>query len=129
MAASKFNYVFFSISAVLALAVWGTGTIPQLSGAMSLVWICFLSFFLLTYLVSAFGLRFIDSGKSSSFMGVFFAGLVMKIIVAGTLILIYRKVYEMDNNWIVLPFSLIYFTYLIFETIILVKASHANRKS
>lgn len=128
----KFNSIFIGISLLVAVAVWGMSTIPQVSGSMPIVWVFYALIAVITYLVSILGIRFILDGKGSQFLALFFSGIVLKIILAGSLVLFYKKRFDPDNNWIVLPLALIYFVYLFVETLVLVQASNPgteNRKN
>lgn len=115
---------FLPFSAIVAVALFGLGKLEMFSSAMDFVWICFVLFFVLaivTYYFSASTMR----QKFSNFMGVFFVSIFAKLILSAIVVMVYKSTNDVGGIAFIAPFALIYFSFLIFETLELVKLSKA----
>jgi len=125
MTTNQFLFRFLAFSAIIAVVLYFLGQVELIQPAMKFAWICFAIFFALTlgtYIMAAKSM----AGRFQNFMNVFFAGIILKFFVVGTLVLIYNSVKPEEANSsiaFVIPFALIYFSYLAFETVYLVKLS------
>lgn len=67
-------------------------------------------------------------GRFANFMNVFFAGIILKLIITGIVVIIYKTQNpETKSLTFITPFAIIYFSFLIFETIHLVKLSKQTK--
>ena len=91
--------------------------------AMSFAWICYSVFMLLNIGTFYFSSKNME-GRFQNFMNIYFAGIVIKLFITGALIIIYKSYFpETTTTAVIIPFALIYFSFLFFETAALVKQS------
>ncbi len=119
----SFILKFWLFAAVIGLGLFLLGTAELFRPAIGFAWICYAVFFVITL-----GTFYLYSknmhGRFQNFMQIFFAGIILKLFIAGALVLVYKQYYP-DSSTIAfaLPFALIYFSFLFFETIALSKLS------
>jgi hypothetical protein len=123
MTPSSFFKIFISVSLVLAGVLFGVLSIDELKYATQFTWLSFGVLCLLTGSISYMGLNSIKTGSNQKFMGFFLSGIVFKLLLSISLIGGYYWIAAPENAYFVIPFMLIYLTYLIFETVFLSKAS------
>lgn len=121
MAAYLRQFIPFSI--VIAAILFGLNYLNGFERVMNFTWICFALFFILsiaTYYFSAKTMK----GRFANFMNVFFAGIILKLIITGIVVLIYKSQNPDTTSFVfIIPFAIIYFSFLIFETMHLVRLS------
>ena len=89
-------------------------------------WASFAVFFLATWGIMHFALASIAANDNKKFFMVFMAGIGGKLLITMMLVLICVEIYDPENTLVITPFLLMYFAFLVFETIYLVKASRKN---
>lgn len=108
---------------VVGIALFLLGFVDEFKPALAFAWICYAVFFLLS--VGTFYLFSKNmQGRFQNFMNIYFLGIVVKLFITGALVLIYKHYYP-DTSTIAfaVPFALIYFSFLFFETVALAKQS------
>jgi O-antigen/teichoic acid export membrane protein len=123
------RYLFFSL--LLAIALYLLGTVDMFSPVMLFAWICYAVFFVLTFLTFYMAARSMN-GRFQNFMNIFFLGIIIKLFITGAVVVIYKSTApdeEVSSVMFALPFALVYFSFLAFETSYLVKLSKAAEKS
>ena len=89
---------------------------------MTFAWICFGVFLVLSVITFYLAAKTMG-GKFSNFMNIFFVSIFSKLIITAIIVLNYKsKVNTADINFII-PFAIIYFSFLFFETVELAKMS------
>lgn len=118
------KYVIFSIC--IAAVLFAMSLNVKFENVMQFAWLCFALFFILgavTFYFSSSGMK----GRFANFMNIYFAGIIVKLIITGIVVLLFKSAHpESKSLNFIIPFSLIYFSFLIFETIELVKLSRKN---
>lgn len=121
MAAYLRQFIPFSI--VIAAILFGLNYLNGFDRVMNFAWICFALFFILSFATYYFSAKTMK-GRFANFMNVFFAGIILKLIITGIVVLIYKTQNPDTKSFIfIIPFAIIYFSFLIFETIHLVRLS------
>lgn len=108
---------------VVAIALAALGMMDMFKATMRFAWICYAVFFVLSVLTFYLSSKHMH-GRFQNFMNIFFAGIVIKLFVTGALVIIYKR-YNPDSSTLAfaVPFALVYFSFLFFETVLLVKQS------
>lgn len=91
---------------------------------MTFTWVLYFVFLVLSF-VTVFLSAKTMSGKFSGFMNIFFVSIFSKLIITAAIVLIYKSnnaETTADINFII-PFAIVYFSFLFFETYELVKMS------
>ncbi|MFN0274630.1 MAG: hypothetical protein ACKVPJ_02700 [Chitinophagales bacterium] len=118
---------FIPFSIFIAAILFSLSYAKGFAQVMEFAWICFSLFFILsiaTYYFSAKTMK----GRFANFMNVFFAGIILKLIITGIVVIIYKTQNpETKSLTFITPFAIIYFSFLIFETIHLVKLSKQTK--
>ncbi|HNK98045.1 MAG TPA: hypothetical protein PKK72_00325 [Chitinophagales bacterium] len=109
---------------VLAIVLLILGMVSEFKPAMTFAWMCFGMFFALTLITYFFSAKTMER-KFSSFMNVFFVGIFSKLILSAIMVLIFKAKNETTGLNYIVPFAIIYFTFLFFETVELVKLSRS----
>ncbi|HMZ89095.1 MAG TPA: hypothetical protein PK511_05360 [Chitinophagales bacterium] len=109
---------------VLAIVLLILGMVSEFKPAMTFAWMCFGMFFALTLITYFFSAKTMER-KFSSFMNVFFVGIFSKLILSAIMVLIFKVKNETTGLNYIVPFAIIYFTFLFFETVELVKLSRS----
>lgn len=89
---------------------------------MNFAWICYILFLILSIVTFYFSAKTMAQ-KFSNFMGVFFVSIFAKLILSAIIVLAYKAEHDTGNLNFIIPFAIIYFSFLIFETLELVKLS------
>jgi len=89
---------------------------------MLFAWICY-CVFLVFSIVSFYFAANTMKKKFSQFMGVFFISIFAKLVIAATIVMVFKSDHDTTDAMFILPFAIIYFSFLFFETIELVKLS------
>jgi len=109
-------------AALIALILFILNLFPGFKPVMTFAWICFAVFFV-TGIVTFYFSSITMKRKFSSFMGVFFVGIFSKLIITAIVVLIYKSGHDTTDVNYIIPFAIIYFSFLFFETIELVRLS------
>jgi hypothetical protein len=120
------KYLLFSL--LLAVALYLLGMVQMFSPVMLFAWICYAVFFVLTFLTFYMAARSME-GRFQNFMNIFFLGIIIKLFITGAVVVIYKSTApeeEVSSIMFALPFALVYFSFLVFETSYLVKLSKVS---
>ncbi len=120
----KFVVRLIIFAVVLAIVLLILGMVSEFKPAMTFAWMCFGMFFALTLITYFFSAKTMER-KFSSFMNVFFVGIFSKLILSAIMVLIFKAKNETTGLNYIVPFAIIYFTFLFFETVELVKLSRS----
>lgn len=114
---------FLPFAIVVGIALFLLGLLNVFKPAMAFAWICYVVFFLLS--VATFYLFSKNMyGRFQNFMNIYFLGIVIKLFITGALVIIYKQYYPNTSTLaFAVPFALIYFSFLFFETVALAKQS------
>ncbi len=107
---------------LIAIVLFILGFTKAFKPVMVFVWVCFGLFLALGIITYYFSSRTMEK-KFSSFMNVFFVGIFSKLILASVIVMIFKAKNRDADISFVIPFAVIYFSFLFFETIELVKLS------
>jgi hypothetical protein len=119
----KFVLRLSVFAGILAIVLLILGMVSAFKPAMSFAWMCYGMFFALTLITYYFSAKTMER-KFSSFMNVFFVGIFSKLILSAIMVLIFKATSpETSGLSYIVPFAIIYFTFLFFETIELVRLS------
>lgn len=105
----------------------------NLRQVMQFAWICYGLFFVMSIVMYYFSRKTMH-GKFGNFMAAFFTGIFSKLVIVAIIVVVY-KIGHPDTSTVdyVIPFAVVYFSFLIFETAELVKLSNRsgarNRKN
>lgn len=119
------NYLkkFIPFSLFVAIGLFLLGLSDLFKPVMQFAWICFGVFFILSVVVYQLSAKSMH-GRFQNFMNIFFLGIILKLFITGALVIIYKKNNpEGSTLAFAVPFALIYFSFLAFETILLVRLS------
>lgn len=106
------------IALVLVILNFATSFKP----VMTFAWVCYGVFLVTGVLTYYFSAKTMDK-KFSSFMNIFFVSIFSKLVITAIIVLVFKaKNDTADINYII-PFAIIYFSFLFFETVELVKLS------
>lgn len=113
MKAFLVKYVIFSaiIAAILILLSF----LSAFGDAVPFAWICFGLFFifgLVSYYITARAMQ----DKFRTFLNVFMGGIIVKLILTAVVVLVYKSKHETSTMNYIVPFAIVYFSFLIFET-------------
>ncbi|MFI5170865.1 MAG: hypothetical protein ACHQFW_00655 [Chitinophagales bacterium] len=109
-------------AAFIALVIVCLSFVKTFRPVITFAWVCYGVFLALSIITFYFSTKTI-TGKFGSFMNIFFVSIFSKLVITAVIILIYKqKVETADVNFII-PFAIIYFSFLFFETLELVKMS------
>jgi hypothetical protein len=119
------KYIPFAL--LIAIILFIFGLFEQFKPVMKFAWLCYGVLFvlsLLTYYFSGLAMK----KKFGSFMGVYFAGIFAKLIIVAIVVLVFKTGYKGETQDVsfIIPFAIIYFSFLFFETIELVKLSRRS---
>lgn len=120
------RYLLFSI--LLAVALYLMGTAKLFAPVMLFAWICYAVFFVLTFITFYMAAQSMQ-GRFQNFMNIFFLGIIIKLFITGAVVVIYKSTAPEEaasSVTFALPFALVYFSFLVFETSYLVKLSKAT---
>ncbi|MBC8045710.1 MAG: hypothetical protein H7Y00_02855 [Fimbriimonadaceae bacterium] len=114
---------FIPFAILIAAILFSLNYVELYKPVMQFAWICYFLFFILSIATYYFSSKTMK-GRFANFMNVFFAGIILKLIITGIVVVIYKTANPdtRASNFIV-PFAIIYFSFLIFETLELVKLS------
>ncbi|MBC8173518.1 MAG: hypothetical protein H7X71_06375 [Chitinophagales bacterium] len=126
----KYLKKFLPFAAVIAIILIAINFIESVKPVMTFAWICFGLFFVMSIVTHYFSGKSMQ-GRFANFMNVFFAGIIVKLIITGIVVVIYKTQNPDTRSLLfIIPFAIIYFSFLIFDTFELVKLSQStNRKS
>lgn len=124
MKQGSFILSFSILSVCIAVALYLMGSMERIQPVMTYAWICLALFILLTlgtYYMAVQSMK----GRFQNFMNIFFAGIIIKFFVVGTMVMVYKYSSgdASDSIAFIIPFAVIYFPYLFFETFFLVRQS------
>ena len=109
-------------SAFIAIILVILSFVENYQPVMTFAWICFGVFLVLSVITFYLAAKTMG-GKFSNFMNIFFISIFSKLIITAIIVLNYKsKVNTADINFII-PFAIIYFSFLFFETVELAKMS------
>lgn len=114
----KFIPFAFIIALVLYLLSFANG----FEEVIPFAWICFGLFFVLAIVTFYFSAKTMVQ-KFSNFMGVFFVSIFAKLILSAIVVMVYKSDHDTTDVNFIIPFAIIYFSFLFFETLELVKLS------
>jgi O-antigen/teichoic acid export membrane protein len=121
---SNFSFLprFLVAAIMIALVLFAIGRWEYVTGAMQFAWISYAVFFALTLITFIIISRSLNS-RFQQFMNIFFTGMIIKFFVAGTMVLIYKSITGVAANSIAfaIPFAWVYFSFLIWETVWLLR--------
>ncbi len=120
----KFIFRLLPVSGIIAIVLISLGFVNEFKEVMVFAWICFAMFLSMTLLTYYFSMKTMQK-KFSSFMNVFFVAIFSKLILSAILVLIFKVSHNTTGVAYIVPFAIIYFSFLLFETIELVKLSRS----
>ncbi|MEZ5014810.1 MAG: hypothetical protein R2794_11010 [Chitinophagales bacterium] len=123
----KYLKKFLPFAALIALILVILGFASGFDEVMTFAWICFAVFFVLNIITYYFAMQTITK-KFSSFMSVFFISIFSKLIITAIIVIVYRAGHEARDVNYIIPFAIVYFSFLFFETIELVSLSRRTEK-
>ncbi len=112
--------VLFAVAVAAILFVMGL--FNKFAPVMTFAWICYFVFIVLTFITYFFSAKTIN-GKLAGFMNIFFVSIFTKLIITAIIVLAYKSKNQTSDINFIIPFAIIYFSSLIFETIELVNLS------
>ncbi|HNV97877.1 MAG TPA: hypothetical protein PKL06_00830 [Chitinophagales bacterium] len=118
----KFVLRLLPFSGVVAIVLFILGFVSVFKEVMMFAWICYALFLSLTLITYYFSMKTMQH-KFSSFMNVFFVAIFSKLILSAILVLIFKASHDTTGLNYIVPFAIIYFSFLFFETIELVRLS------
>lgn len=113
---------FIPFAVLIALVLYILGFATDFKTAMPFAWVCYGVFFVIsivTYYFSSITMK----KRLGSFIGVFFTGIFSKLVIAAVVVMIFKAGNDTTDVSYIVPFAIIYFSFLLFETIELVKLS------
>lgn len=116
---------FIPFAALIALIIFILGFASDFKPVMTFAWICYFVFFVLSIVIHYFSSITMQK-KLGSFMGVFFVAIFSKLVIMAIVVLIYKAGHDTTDINFIIPFAIIYFSFLFFETIELVKLSRRS---
>lgn len=116
---------FIPFAALIALIIFILGIAKEFKPVMTFAWICYSVFFVLSIVIHYFSSITMQK-KLGSFMGVFFVSIFSKLVIVAIVIMIYKAGHDTSSVNYIIPFAIIYFSFLFFETIELVKLSRKS---
>ena len=113
---------FLMVATLIAAVLLAIGQWDFVADAMQFAWISYGVFFALTLITFIMISRSLGE-RFQHFMNIFFTGMILKFFVAGAMVLIYKSVVGVAANSIAfaIPFACVYFSFLIWETIWLLR--------
>jgi hypothetical protein len=114
---------FLPFAACIAVILIAMQYAERFKPVMQFAWICFALFFVFSIVTHYFSTRAMQ-GKLAGFMNVFFAGIIIKLIISGIVVAIYKTSGQDTSSILfIIPFAIIYFSFLVFDTMQLTKLS------
>ncbi len=113
---------FIPFAAIIALVLFILGFAKGFETVMTFAWVCYALFLALSIITFYFSVQTMEK-KFSSFMNVFFVSIFSKLILSAIIVLIFKAKNDTTDVNFIIPFAIIYFSFLLFETIELVKLS------
>ncbi len=118
----RFLLRFLIFAVVIAIVLFIMGFADLFKEVMTFAWICYALFTSLTVITYYFSMKTMER-KFSSFMNVFFVGIFSKLILSAILVMIFKASHDTTGLNYIIPFAIIYFSFLFFETVELVRLS------
>lgn len=118
---------FIPFAAIIALVLFILGFANDFKVVMPFAWTCYALFLALTIITFYFSVQTMGK-KFSSFMNVFFVGIFSKLILSAIIVLVFKAKHDTSDINFIIPFAIIYFSFLLFETIELVKLSRKEEE-
>ncbi len=122
MTFKKFLTLFLPFSILVASVLFVIQFAGYFKNEMIFAWICFGFFFIAAMVTYYFSAKSME-GQFGKFMNIYFAGILGKLIIVGILVIIYKRLYPDTNLAAIIPFAIVYFSFLIFETLALAMLS------
>jgi biotin transporter BioY len=110
---------FIPFAAIIAMVLFILSFAKGFETVMTFAWVCYGLFLALTLMTFYFSAQTMEK-KFSSFMNVFFVSI---LILSAIIVLIFKAKHNTTDVNFIIPFAIIYFSFLFFETIELVKLS------
>ncbi len=117
---------FIPFAALIALILIIFSFADSFKPVMTFAWICYAVFFVVS-IVTFYFAAITMKKRLGSFMGVFFTGIFSKLILTAIVVMIYKAGHDTSDVNYIIPFAIIYFSFLFFETIELVKLSRRTK--
>jgi len=118
----KFLVRLSVFAAIIAVVLLILGFVDIFREVMVFTWICYAFFLSLSIITYFFSMRTMEK-KLSSFMNVYFVGIFSKLILSAILVLIFKMTHDTSGLNYIIPFAIVYFSFLIFETVELAQLS------
>lgn len=118
---------FLPFAIVIGLILAALPYLGDFSDIMPFAWLCYGLFFIMSIVTYYFSSKSMQ-GRFANFMNVFFAGIIAKLIITGIVVLLYKTSgADTKSLTFIIPFAIVYFSFLIFETLELVKLSNKSK--
>lgn len=118
---------FLPFAIVIGLILAALPYLGNFSDIMPFAWLCYGLFFIMSIITYYFSSKSMQ-GRFANFMNVFFAGIIAKLIITGIVVLLYKTSgADTKSLTFIIPFAIVYFSFLIFETLELVKLSNRSK--
>lgn len=119
----RFLIRLFPFSLIIAVVLFILGFAQIFKDVMTFAWVCYGMFLALTIITYFFSMKTMER-KFSSFMNVFFVGIFSKLILSAIIVMIFKASHDTSGLNYIIPFAIIYFSFLLFETVELVRLSN-----
>jgi|GEM_PF-1055280 len=113
---------FIPFAAIIATILFILGFAKGFETVMTFAWVCYGLFLALSIITFYFSVQTMGK-KFSSFMNVFFVSIFSKLILSAIIVIVFKAKNDTTDVNFIIPFAIIYFSFLLFETIELVKLS------
>lgn len=118
----KFLGRLLPFAIIIAIVLVCLSFVGEFKQVMVFAWTCYAMFLVLTVVSYYFSLKTMDK-KFSSFMSVMSVAIFSKLILSAIMVLIFKMSHDTSGTAYIIPFAIIYFAFLFFETMELVKLS------
>jgi len=108
---------------LIAAILFVLGLFKNFKLVMTFAWVLYFVFLVLSFATLYLSGKTM-TGKLSGFMNIFFVSIFSKLIITAIIVMVYKKnAAATDDINFIIPFAIIYFSFLFFETYELVKMS------
>ena len=127
MSSTKFYSQLILLSVILLLILFGLNQLEDINPYQDIGWISLGFFIGLSVLIFILAKKAAQSDNKHNFTNVVLGFTMLKMLFCAIMILVYNKFYEPTSKMFLVPFFLIYLSYTIFETYVMMKLGKSSK--